>query len=508
MSKHLALLFLLGKQHSILFLYPLRSLGIATETNTELEISEEERDANFHVIGAPKQGKSKFLEYNIRKDIDMGNGLMLIDPSDRGETYKAVLEYCASVNHQKVLIIDPSKFHIHKKYPTIQPIHKKRIKESVAAIMEVASILFGAKETETPRIRRYLSALVRVLAKGDFTLYESQYFADFEDSALYRKSVIHRPPAGDRDVITLKNVFRSPYSFEQYFSSTVNRLDAFWEEPLSLVLAANSGIDFNRMVADGWVILVNLFADDIHLNKTDSQLLGILLINQVIQAIDILNYHGWRGVYYLYIDEAGRFATPQIDDVLTNKRKSGLRLMFVHHFFEQFKDKQVLQAIKQNTGIKVMFNLPEPQDRLEMIKSLGYGGDITPAQATFANQDLPARHAIIKKGKEPPRRIRIPDVPSVTVSKEHLDSYINQILEQPWYLTKEQIKKQIEARLHDSYHDNLERQNAKTPQSQQASNNRKSKSNSKTNNKTAIKSDSESVKGKSAFSQLDKSGEK
>jgi hypothetical protein len=49
--------------------YPLRELGTGTET---LYISEEERSANFHIIGAPGEGKSKFIEYHIRKDIDEG----------------------------------------------------------------------------------------------------------------------------------------------------------------------------------------------------------------------------------------------------------------------------------------------------------------------------------------------------------------------------------------------------------------------------------------------------
>jgi len=417
--------------------YPLRSLGVGVDG--ELFVSEEERDANFHIIGAPKQGKSKFLEYNIRKDIDMGNGLVLIDPSDFGATCKAVLDYCAFVGHRKVVIIDPS----HQKLATIQTLNKKAVKQSLNGIMEVASILFGAKETETPRIKRYLAALIRVITKAGFTLYESRYFSDYHASIDQQLAILHKVNPADRDMLTLGTAFKTEHAWENYFGSTINRLDSFWEEPLSLMTGADTGIDFVKMIAEGWVILVNLFPDGRHLSETESQLLGVLIINQIIQAVDTLKANDWNGVYYMYIDEAGRFATPQIDTLLSYKRKSGLRVILAHHYFSQFKDKQVLQSVKQNTGIKVMFDVREHEDRMEMIKSLGYGGEISHAQATYANQDLPKQYAIIKKGKEPPQRVKIPDVPEVKISQEQREAYINQLQEQPWYLDRQTIEKQI-----------------------------------------------------------------
>jgi hypothetical protein len=93
-----------------------------------------------------------------------------------------------------------------------------------------------------------------------------------------------------------------------------------------------------------------------------------------------------------------------------------------------------------------MFNTPDYDDRMRMVKALGYGGDIPPLLAAFANQDLPKQYAILKKNKESPVRIRIPDVKPVPISQKEVDAYVAQLLEQPWYLTKEQIQDQINAR--------------------------------------------------------------
>jgi hypothetical protein len=402
--------------------YPLRLLG--TSQDGDVWVSEEERSANFHILGAPGEGKSKFIEYHIRKDIDMGNGLCLIDPSEKGDTARNILNYCASINYQKVIWIDPITIAKYKKIPAIAPLSQKTVKRSVAGMMEALNILFDAKSTSTPRIRRYLSALLRILASRGMTLKDAHYFSQYYQGREMLKKLGFNP-----DVQTLKSVFRTEYNFENYFSSSINRMDALWQEPLASILGNNDGINFKRAVGDGWVILVNL--SPYQLTEDEAELLGIIIISQIIQAIDALVNHNWKGVFYLYIDEAGRFATPQIETLLSYKRKSGLRLYLAHHHFEQFGERRkVLSSIENNARIKLMFDTPNYEDRMKMIKALGYGGNIPPLLASYANQNIPKQHAVLRKNKETPVRIKIPDVKPVPEASE---SYIKEILSQDFY---------------------------------------------------------------------------
>lgn len=429
--------------------YPLRLLG---EGEKEIWITEEEREVNFHILGAPGEGKSKFLEHNIRKDIDLGNGLCLLDPSEGGDTVNNVLAYCAKIGYEKVIFIDPSTISRFDKTPCIAPLTSQYVEKSSDGVMEALNILFEVKATATPRIKRYLSALLRILARKNLTLAETLYFSDYAQDIDVRRQIL----GDDRDSLTIKSLFRSDYKFDTFFSSSVNKLDALWREPLTSMLAHTEGIDFTKAVSKGWVILVNL--SPYRLTHEQARLLGIIVLSQIVQAVDILVNNGWKGVYYLYMDEAGRFATPQIDQLLSYKRKSGLRLVLAHHYFEQFEDKKILNSIMNNARIKMMFDTPSYDDRMMMIKALGYGGDIPPVLANYANQNIPKQYAIIRKNKETPVRIRIPDVKPYPKAD---DEYLQKILSHPFYKSSKQIKDEINARVIPTY--------SKRPQSGKAS---------------------------------------
>jgi hypothetical protein len=83
-----------------------------------------------------------------------------------------------------------------------------------------------------------------------------------------------------------------------------------------------------------------------------------------------------------------------------------------HQYFKQFEDQYILDAILNLTKVKIFFNIPSRADRDILVKNM-YGGDISDREASWTNSDLPKQHCVIKIGKQPPKRIRIPDVKNV-----------------------------------------------------------------------------------------------
>lgn len=280
------------------------------------------------------------------------------------------------------------------------------------------------------------------------TPHEAVYFTEFRNP-LYqarRRYILEQSDELDRHRLALEEVFTTRAMFLNEFQSTVRRLEPFFDSTLDLMFGADKGVDFIKLITEGWVVLVNLYAG-MGFEPIHTRLLGTTVINELIFALDRLRNRGWKGISYLYIDEAGRYANRNLADLLAYKRKSGLRVTIAHQYFGQFEDRVVLDAVKNLTKIKVMFDTPNPTDRMEMIKALGYGGDIPPILANYANQDLPKQYAIVKKPKRPPVRVKITDVPEVKMKKKAVEDFIFKLIaNNDHYRHPDDIRQQFEQR--------------------------------------------------------------
>src|SRR5437879_3666655 len=69
--------------------------------------------SHMHVIGGTRTGKSKFLEWMMRKDIREGHGFCLIDW--HGSLYHDMLRYCSHLDvglyrdFRSIILLDPSR---------------------------------------------------------------------------------------------------------------------------------------------------------------------------------------------------------------------------------------------------------------------------------------------------------------------------------------------------------------------------------------------------------------
>lgn len=439
--------------------YELRSLGRGVDG--ELKISEEQRTDHMHIIGTTRRGKSKFIEYLIRGDIDRGSGACLIDPSENGDTVYKILNYCIEKNHKKVCLIDPHTIAKYQKITCIQPFHYEQnlpnYKDaSVENIKDTIKVLFGIKTyTETPVVNKYLTAVLNVLYNARMTLHEARYFAEFEKSAWRRSEILKYSYEFDWDKLSLNEAFKFYARFEKDIGSTTRRLEPFLNSSLDLIFGADRGIDFQKMIKEGWVILVNAYAGR-GVNKEQTIILASAVINELVYAMDKMINNDWKGIYYLYVDEAGRYANRNLADLLAYKGKTGLRITLSHQYFSQFEDQYILNAVKQIPKIKVMFDTPNYHDRMEMIRLLGYGGDIPHEAATYANKGIPKQEMVIAVGNDSPKRIKTPDVPDIEMPRNTKEQFIAELLTEDWCYAPSEIRRQMQARFK---HEPVQQQN-------------------------------------------------
>jgi len=418
--------------------YGLLSLGVGQDG--ECLVSQEERENHFHVIGTTSEGKSKLLEMMICRDIDRirskekGPGLCLIDPSEDGDTMYKVLGYCEKVGFKKVLIIDPDSRFKYKKITPLNPIHTNPslITKSVSYLTDAIRVIFSVKDpADTSYIENYLPSIFRVLSTAKLTLNDLKYFTDLTQSG-YREAIFGM----SKDWASIRKL-NLPYTniplFTKELGSTSRRLDTvFRDEGLRLILTHRLGMDFAKLMADRWVVLVNVAEMDI----LPARLLSSIVINEIVFGLKRLRSNNWNGYFYLYIDEAGRYATSQIADILSYKRKLGLRLILAHQYLGQFKNEELREAIENNAKTKIAFYIASRKERDKVVQML-YGGQLEDREVSYVLSQQQKQYAVVKLGKDAPRVIKIHDTPTSKVSKE----FIQGIYDNPWYYTYDEIKK-------------------------------------------------------------------
>jgi hypothetical protein len=427
--------------------YPLRVIS------HDLFFSEEQRP-NIQIIGSSRQGKSYFIEWLMREDIDRGLGCCLLDPSAGGSTAYRLLAYCAEQRKEKVLFLDPSHIYApHKKVLGLNPFRydkdgEKRPKLrqiSITTLMGAVRSLYGVKDpAEQSRIERYLPPVFSALYDSQSPLVDARYFTNRLYKPQQDEILIQASPDTRMD---LREALSS-YVGNANFQSTINRLLRFTRGPIGKMFSVNKGVNWMKVVRDHWTVIVRLD----NLDTFDARLLGTYIISELETAKERLNEavdnnrnfkdRGTYPPFYLYADEAYLFASQSLKNTLDLKQKMNFKVTLAHHTAKQFDDPAVYASIKQNCDMTVQFYTRSRADRDDIAGEM-YGGDIDPKDASYANSNLSKQQAVIKIGKGSPIRTRLPDVPTPDISTQELTNYIidlyHRLTAMDWYHDADKI---------------------------------------------------------------------
>lgn len=381
----------------------------------------------------------------MREDIDRKIGCCLLDPTAGGETAYRMLAYCAEKKRDKVLFLDVAHINFpYKKTLGLQPFKyttegkptPKLRHLSVDTLMEAIRSLYNVKDpSEQGRVERYLPAVFGTLYDAQRPITDARYFSN----KLHRDRQEELLSFTDEDSqMDLREAFVSHIAYAN-IQSTVNRLIRFYKGPTGQMFGVGSGVNWLKVIREHWAVIVRLD----NLDFFAGRLLGTYIIAELESAKQRLNEsidnnqnvekRGKYPPYYLYADEAYMFASQSLKNMLDLKQKMNFKVTLAHHTAAQFKaNPEVYDSIKTNCDITVEFYTKSRKDRDEIAGEM-YGGAIDPKDASYANSNLARQEAVIKIGKDNPKRDRIPDVPTPQVTKEELQEYILSLYQNPWY---------------------------------------------------------------------------
>lgn len=323
------------------------------------------QSTHMHVIGGSGTGKSKFLEWLIRKDIREGHGFCLVDW--HGTLYDAVVRYCARLDvglfedFRRLILINPSQ----PNYVTgFNPFMNQGVDVSVQVRNRIDATIrpWGMTDTNTmPTFESVMRALYTFAVEKGEPLPNAAHLLDYDRQELreYAASVV-TDPEGRRQLRRLLET-KTLRDWREMVLSTDNRLGRFLgSKTVRRFMGLPEGnLDLLGAMNEGSIILVNLGSSG-YLDRESARVFASLLLNEFFETAMQRALHAISGkqpeTYGLYLDEFQEYITDDIAAMLDQVRKGGLHMVLAHQHLGHLADNQrLLKSIFTNARLRAVF---------------------------------------------------------------------------------------------------------------------------------------------------------
>jgi hypothetical protein len=381
------------------------------------KIPQKDRAIHMYVIGASGSGKTKFLEFPIMQDIDLGNGFGIIDP--HGDLIEETKGFLADYYHHthdesildRVVIVDPTDpkytvaFNVLEILPGVAP--TEQAQELIMVFKRIWADSWGARMEDL--LRNSLIAL----GQAGLTLVD---LPQFLTQQAYRTQVMTKVSHQLTRLYFERFDSLSRANQLTWTDPVTNKVNAFLaDERISQMLAIpKSSFNLREIMDNKKILLIKLNKGQL---RDSADLLGSLFMAKIQLAAfsrtDIPE--AARVPFYLYIDEFQNFASESFSVVLSEARKYGLSLIMAHQTLEQIPS-ELRSVILGNAGIQVYFRMNRKDAELLAKEAFVYDGyDVKEVQMSssrmntkywslgeewernFAElQNMPPRHCFVK----------------------------------------------------------------------------------------------------------------
>jgi hypothetical protein len=381
------------------------------------KIPHKDRAIHMYVIGASGSGKTKFLEFPIMQDIDLGNGFGIIDP--HGDLIEETKGFLADYYHHtqdksifdRVVIVDPTDpkhtvaFNVLEILPGVAP--TEQAQELIMVFKRIWADSWGARMEDL--LRNSLIAL----GQAGLTLVDLPQFLTHQ---AFRTQVMTKVSHQLTRLYFERFDSLSKANQLTWTDPVSNKVNAFLaDERISQMLSIpKSSFNLREIMDNKKILLIKLNKGQL---RDSADLLGSLFMAKIQLAAfsrtDIPE--AARVPFYLYIDEFQNFASESFSVVLSEARKYGLSLIMAHQTLEQIPS-ELRSVILGNAGIQVYFRMNRKDAELLAKEAFVYEGyDVKEVQMSssrmntkywslgeewernFAQlQNMPPRHCFIK----------------------------------------------------------------------------------------------------------------
>jgi len=292
------------------------------------------QDERIHmaVFGFPGTGKSRFLLSLALQNVWSGEGCMIIDP--HGDLARLFLSHIPPERWGDVIYIDPAT-----------AVKKGRV-------VKINFLEYEDPEERDVVARSFMDSLEKIYSK---------YWGPRLDMILLN-AIYLLLDAGDRNLSNLYRVISDEMYREMLLSRSTDRnVESFWRSQFKtmprdasaavltkiyrlvqerivapIFNCERSRIDFRRVMDEGRIIIVNLSEGII--TSDIANFLGSLILARIYMAGMSREDtpESQRRPFYVYIDEAPRFVTASIRDMLQSLRKYKVFMALASQHLDQY----------------------------------------------------------------------------------------------------------------------------------------------------------------------------
>jgi len=340
----------------------------------DVYLREQDRFRHIYALGGSGSGKSVFLTNIILQDIQLGNGVCVVDP--HGELVDDILLRMPPERANDVILFSPSITDrpLGLNMLETDPLKPEQKTVVIDTLFQIWDKLYDLQKTGGPMFETYMKNAMRLVMshpESGSTLMEIPKVLADDDYRSFKLAM-----CDDQEVVDFweKQAMKAggEASLENVVPYIVSKLAPFVSNDFirPMIGQQKSSINFRSAMDNKKIVLVKLEKGLI--GETSAYLLGMVIIGNLLLAgmgrNDGLKYNedgttseilkDQRQPFYVYIDEMQNFLFDAIPKALEEIRKYYVGFTLAHQFVKQVikqGDERIKDSIMANTGSKFIF---------------------------------------------------------------------------------------------------------------------------------------------------------
>jgi hypothetical protein len=310
------------------------------------------RKSHTHLIGRPGMGKSTTQEHMVLSDIEQGHGVAVLDP--HGDLVERMLCLIPEKHAERTIYLNPGDSEWVPIWNPLEQTPGQDIGRTTDDIVQAIQsfVASGGWGDRLEHLLRHIIFSLMHLPNGTFLDISDLLRNKSDESKILRREILKVVANESAHQFWL-------HDYENYGKDDLgppkNKLSKLLVSgTVSLMLSQpESRFNFRRIMDEGMILLVNLST----VGSMARGILGCFILSLLhLTALTRSSLPiAERKQFHIHCDEAHRFLTDTLEDLIAETRKYGVSLSLAHQYMSQFSQRKT--DAFSSVGSTIIFNV-------------------------------------------------------------------------------------------------------------------------------------------------------